>query len=37
MRFIDNQNIMDATLNLALEEHALTTFDINQTYLLNVN
>ncbi|WP_067933843.1 lipoate--protein ligase [Alicyclobacillus kakegawensis] len=34
MLFIDNQNIMDATLNLALEEHALTTFDIDQTYLL---
>ncbi|MCL6632803.1 MAG: lipoate--protein ligase [Alicyclobacillus herbarius] len=34
MLFIDNQHIMDATLNLALEEYALTTFDINETYLL---
>ncbi|MCF8566542.1 lipoate--protein ligase [Alicyclobacillus tolerans] len=34
MLYIDNQDMMDATLNLALEEYALTQFDISETYLL---
>jgi lipoate-protein ligase A len=34
MLYIDNQDIMDATLNLAIEEYALTHLDIDQTYLL---
>lgn len=34
MKYIDNQGIMDPTLNLAIEEYALTQLDINETYLL---
>ncbi|MBX6353161.1 MAG: lipoate--protein ligase [Thermoflavifilum sp.] len=34
MLYIDNHNILDATLNLALEEYALTHLDIDQTYLI---
>jgi len=34
MKYIDNLDHMDATLNLALEEYILTEMDINETYLL---
>ncbi|WP_077615703.1 lipoate--protein ligase [Caenibacillus caldisaponilyticus] len=34
MKYIDNQDVMDATLNLAIEEYVLTELDINETYLL---
>jgi lipoate-protein ligase A len=34
MLYIDNHDVLDATLNLALEEYALTHLDIEQTYLL---
>ncbi|MCL6599675.1 MAG: lipoate--protein ligase [Alicyclobacillus macrosporangiidus] len=34
MRYIDTQDVVDGTLNLALEEYALTTLDIEETYLL---
>ncbi len=34
MLFIDNQGITDPRVNLALEEHALRTFDIGESYLL---
>ncbi|WAA13181.1 lipoate--protein ligase [Fervidibacillus halotolerans] len=34
MKYIDNHDVMDATLNLAIEEYALTELDINETYLL---
>lgn len=34
MKFIDNQNITDPTLNLALEEYAVSQLDPNETYLL---
>ncbi len=34
MKYIDNQDIMDATLNLAIEEYALNELDINENYLL---
>ena len=34
MKYIDNHDEMDATLNLALEEYILTELDINETYLL---
>ncbi|WP_026677122.1 lipoate--protein ligase [Fictibacillus gelatini] len=34
MLFIDNQNITDPRINLAIEEYALKHLDINQTYLL---
>lgn len=34
VKYIDNLNQMDATLNLALEEYILTQLDINETYLL---
>ncbi|WEG11015.1 lipoate--protein ligase [Pullulanibacillus sp. KACC 23026] len=34
MKYIDNLDHMDATLNLALEEYILTQLDINETYLL---
>jgi lipoate---protein ligase len=32
--FIDNQNITDPRINLAIEEYALKHLDINETYLL---
>ncbi len=32
--FIDNQNITDPRINLAIEEYALKNLDINETYLL---
>ncbi|MDM5336878.1 lipoate--protein ligase [Fictibacillus enclensis] len=34
MLFIDNRNITDPRVNLAIEEYALKHLDINQTYLL---
>lgn len=34
MLFIDNQGITDPTVNLAMEEYALTNLDIDETYLL---
>lgn len=34
MKYIDNLDNMDATLNLALEEYVLTELDINETYLV---
>ncbi|MBM7702657.1 lipoate--protein ligase [Metabacillus iocasae] len=34
MLFIDNQNITDPRINLAIEEYALKNLDINETYLL---
>ena len=34
MLFIDNQNITDPRINLAIEEFALKNLDIDQTYLL---
>lgn len=34
MLFIDNRNITDPRVNLAIEEYALKNLDINQTYLL---
>lgn len=34
MRFIDNQGINDPTLNLAIEEYAVTQLNIDETYLL---
>lgn len=34
MLFIDNENINDPTINLAIEEYALKHLDINNTYLL---
>lgn len=34
MLFIDNQGITDPRVNLALEEHALRTFDMGESYLL---
>lgn len=34
MLFIDNQNITDPRINLAIEEYALKHLDIDQTYLL---
>ncbi|SFJ64400.1 lipoate--protein ligase [Thermoflavimicrobium dichotomicum] len=34
MLFIDNQNITDPRINLAIEEYALKYLDIEQTYLL---
>ncbi|PTM57859.1 lipoate--protein ligase [Desmospora activa] len=34
MLFIDNQNILDPRINLAIEEYALKHLDINNTYLL---
>jgi lipoate-protein ligase A len=34
VKYIDNHDEMDATLNLALEEYILTELDINETYLL---
>jgi lipoate-protein ligase A len=32
--FIDNQNITDPTINLAIEEYAVKNLDIDETYLL---
>lgn len=34
MKFIDNQNITDPTINLAIEEYAVSELDPNETYLL---
>ncbi|MBM7643841.1 lipoate-protein ligase A [Scopulibacillus daqui] len=34
MKYINNQDIMDITINFAIEEYALTELDINETYLL---
>src|SRR3990170_3653529 len=34
MLFIDNENITDPRVNLAIEEFALKHLDINETYLL---
>ncbi|SFE21109.1 lipoate--protein ligase [Fictibacillus sp. FJAT-27399] len=34
MLFIDNRNITDPRVNLAIEEYALKNLDINETYLL---
>ncbi|MCA0989153.1 lipoate--protein ligase [Guptibacillus algicola] len=34
MRFIDNENIMDAGINLAIEEYILKELDPEETYLL---
>lgn len=34
MLFIDNQNITDPRVNLAIEEYALKNLDIDETYLL---
>ncbi|MDN4075712.1 lipoate--protein ligase [Fictibacillus terranigra] len=34
MLFIDNRNITDPRINLAIEEYALKNLDINETYLL---
>lgn len=34
MLFIDNQNISDPHINLAIEEYALKNLDINETFLL---
>ena len=34
LRFIDNQGITDPTVNLAIEEYALSNLDIDETYLL---
>lgn len=34
MRFIDNENITDPTVNLAIEEYALKNLSIDDTYLL---
>lgn len=34
LKYINNQDIMDATINLAIEEYALTELDINETYLV---
>ncbi len=34
MLFIDNQGITDPSLNLALEEYALTHLNLDETYLL---
>ncbi|KPV40783.1 lipoate--protein ligase [Alicyclobacillus ferrooxydans] len=34
MLFIDNKGITDPTINLAIEEYALTNLDIEETYLL---
>lgn len=34
MKYIDNQNIMDPRINLAMEEYALYNLDMNETYLL---
>lgn len=34
MLFIDNKNITDPRINLAIEEYALKNLDINETYLL---
>ncbi|HZG73990.1 MAG TPA: lipoate--protein ligase, partial [Chondromyces sp.] len=34
MLFIDNQNITDPRINLAIEEYAVKHLDINETYLL---
>ncbi|WP_062197531.1 lipoate--protein ligase [Massilibacterium senegalense] len=34
MKFINNQNITDPTINLAIEEYAVSELDPNETYLL---
>ncbi len=34
MYYIDSSNTFDPTLNLALEEYALTNFDLDESYLL---
>ncbi len=34
MLFIDNQGITDPTVNLAIEEYAVTHLDIEESYLL---
>jgi len=34
MKFIDNENITDPTINLAIEEYALRNLPIDETYLL---
>ena len=34
MYYIDSGNMFDPTLNLALEEYALTNFDLDESYLL---
>lgn len=34
MKFIDNEGITDPRINLAIEEYALKSLDINDTYLL---
>ncbi|MFX3616858.1 MAG: lipoate--protein ligase [Sporolactobacillus sp.] len=34
MIYINNRDILDQTLNFALEEYALTELDINETYLM---
>lgn len=34
MKYINNRDILDQTLNFALEEYALTHLDINETYLM---
>ncbi|RYM06167.1 lipoate--protein ligase [Sporolactobacillus sp. THM7-7] len=34
MIYIDNRDILDQTLNFAIEEYALTHLDINETYLM---
>jgi lipoate-protein ligase A len=34
MLFIDNENVTDPSINLAIEEYALKHLDINNTYLL---
>lgn len=34
MKYINNQDILDQSINFAIEEYALNTLDINETYLL---